>query len=111
MAERDRQAFLDRPVARGLAAVVLVFCGGLLAAIHRDDFRGPTGSAGPEEPATDTADPAAPCIERRFADIDGMVDDGVVEQEQAALFRERAEAMCRATEGGGAGAPLPKPAA
>lgn len=69
-----------------------------------------TGSAGPEESVTDTADPAAPCIERRFADIDGMVDDGVIEDKQAALFKERAEAMCRATQGGGAGAPLPKPA-
>ncbi|MEM8948707.1 MAG: hypothetical protein AAGC99_05185, partial [Pseudomonadota bacterium] len=51
------------------------------------------------------ADPAAPCITARFAEIDGMVEEGVVDDAQASLFKERAEAMCRATTGEGGGTP------
>jgi hypothetical protein len=98
---QDERAFLDRPAARGLAALVLVLCGALLIYLHRDDL---WPADAPEEKASD--DPAAPCIEQRFAEIDAMIADGVVGEGQAALFKRRAEAMCRATEGGdGRGAP------
>ena len=56
-----------------------------------------------------SADPAAPCIARRFAEIETMVEEGVVSDDQADLFRQRAEAMCRSTntEGSGPAPPLP----
>jgi len=105
---RDSPAFLDRPAARLLSALVLILCVGLLAFIHRDDLRvvdraGEAGSA-----AGENADPAAACIEQRFAEIDAMVDEGVADGAQATLFKQRAEAMCRATVGDG-GQALPPP--
>ena len=106
MPDPGRTAFLDRPAARGLAALVLVLCMGLLAYLHRDDLTTSSGG-GDRDNAAAADDPAAPCIERRFADIDGMIADGVIGDEQAALFRQRAEAMCRATEGEGNAPPLP----
>ena len=94
-----QKPFLDRPIARLMSALVLLLCGALLAYVHRGDIESLTGDGrgGMEAGASD--DPAAPCIEQRFAEIDGMIDDGVVNAEQAALFKQRAEAMCRATEG------------
>lgn len=102
MTAPDRRAFLDRPAARLLAALVILLCSTLLAYVHRDDLRAvdPPGDA--EGPS---ADPAAPCIEQRFAEIDAMVEDGVTDDEQAALFKQRALAMCRSTTGDGSQAP------
>ena len=60
----------------------------LLAYIHRDDLFPPA-----EEAATE--DPFALCIAQREAEIDGMVADGVVDAGRAALFKSRAEALCR----------------
>jgi hypothetical protein len=99
--------FLDRPAARVLAALVILLCGALLAYIHRDDVLPAFGWT--EAPVAEDSieDPAAPCIEQRFAEIDGMIDEGVVEAAQAAMFKQRAEAMCRATEGEGGGPALP----
>ncbi len=98
--------FLDRPAARILAALVILLCGALLAYLHRDDVRPALGltETSLEDGAPD--DPAAPCIEKRFSEIDAMIDDGIVKAEQAAMFKQRAEAMCRATEGQGGGPPL-----
>ena len=98
---RDRGDFLDRPAARLIAGLVIILCVALLAYIHRDDWRASDTSidvGGAEAPPDD---PAKPCIQQRFAEIDAMIDDGVVDDGQAALFRERAEAMCRATMGDG----------
>lgn len=103
----DRQAFLDRPAARALALLVVILCGGLLAFLHRGELFHAGGSSGDERASEGVADadPAAPCITERFADIDGMVEEGVVDSTQASLFKERAEAMCRATTGDGGQAP------
>lgn len=101
---KDSVAFLDRPAARLIAVVVIIFCVGLIAFIHRDDWRAgdPLGDLG------DRADPAAPCIEQRFAEIDAMIDEGVADEAQATLFKQRAEAMCRAAiSDGGPALPLP----
>ena len=102
-----QKPFLDRPAARLLAVLVILFCGALLAYVHRDDVKSLAGNAGEEEAVGASDDPAAPCIEQRFAEIDGMIEEGVVDAEQAALFRQRAEAMCRATEGSDNASPLP----
>jgi len=103
----QEKVFLDRPLARWLAALVIVLCGLLLAYVHRDDVREVTG-VGLEDAVDDQLDdPAASCIEQRFTEIDGMIEEGVVDAEQAGLFKQRAEAMCRATEGDGGAPPLP----
>ena len=102
-----QKPFLDRPAARLLAVLVILLCGALLAYVHRDDVKSFAGSGGEEAAAGTSDDPAAPCIEQRFAEIDGMIEEGVVDAEQAALFKQRAEAMCRATEGGDNAPPLP----
>lgn len=99
--------FLDRPAARVLAALVIFLCGALLTFIHQDDVLPALGLR--ELPVADdaSADPAAPCIEQRFAEIDAMMDEGLVKAEQASMFKQRAEAMCRSTEGQGGGGALP----
>ncbi len=76
--------------------IVLLLCAASLAYLHRNDlFPKPDDVA-----ATADDDPAELCIEERFADIDAMVTDGTIEDTQADLFRQRAEAMCRNTVGG-----------
>lgn len=101
MAQPDRPSFLDRPAARVLAALVIVLCGTLLAYLHRDDLR-TVGAVGKDARNWEASgDPAVPCIAERFAEIDGMVEEGVVDDAQADLFKTRAEAMCRATIGDG----------
>ncbi|MGI9498395.1 MAG: hypothetical protein ACR2P3_00020 [Geminicoccaceae bacterium] len=107
--QTDGRAFLDRPAARVVAALVILLCGVLLAYVHRGDLsaRDRTGDVGGAESMS--ADPAASCIEQRFAEIDAMVEEGVADSGQAALFKQRAEAMCRATTGDGSGQALPLP--
>lgn len=110
MRKRDAEkAFLDGPAARLIAALVILLCGALLAYVHRDDLRPLLGTAPDGESEAASDDPAAPCIAQRFGEIDGMVEDGVIDGGQADLFKQRAEAMCRATEGEGGGPPLPLP--
>lgn len=105
MAGKDQRPFIDRPAARIVALLVLLLCAGSLAYLHRDDL-----TSTPEK-ATPIAggDPAAACIEERFNGIDKMVDEGTVKPAQAALFKQRAEAMCRDTRDGNnpAAPPLP----
>ncbi len=84
----DRSA-LDGWPARGLAVLVAVAAGAVIAYQHRD-----TLFPAPEAPAAD--DPFRACIEERAADIDKMAADGVIDGAQATLFKSRAEALCRA---------------
>jgi hypothetical protein len=86
--------FLDRPAARVLALAVLLACAAALAWMHRADLF--PAAAGPGA----AGDPAAACIAQRSADIDRMQDDGVIDASQAALFKSRAEALCRSQAGG-----------
>ena len=92
-------AFLDRPAARGVAALVLLLVAASLAWIHRDDL------FPPEQAAVPADDPVALCLAQRAADIDKMLADGVIQADQAALFKSRAEALCQAQEGHGARPP------
>jgi hypothetical protein len=100
MALRPRRAFLDRPIARVLAAVVCLGCIAALAYLERERL----WQAGPDQRVAD--DPFARCLAERAAQIDRMRSEGMIETAQAELFKTRAEAMCRAeTAGAGGGAP------
>lgn len=89
----DRQPHpLDRPAARVVAVAVMLAAAGALAAVHRDDLAGLVA-----RPAALPADPLARCIAEHHATIDKGVAEGVFKPEQAALFKQRAEGMCRST--------------
>jgi hypothetical protein len=98
MARNARRPFLDRPIARVLAAVVLLGCIAALAWLERERFW-PSASRG-----TAADDPFARCFAERAGQIDQMLADGLIQTAQAELFKTRAEAMCRA---GGGAPPLP----
>jgi hypothetical protein len=90
-----REQFLDRPVARLVALGVALLCVAILAWLHRADLF-------PGRFAPETADdPFALCFAGRSAEIDGMLNEGLIDQSRADLFKTRAEAMCRAETGGG----------
>jgi len=95
------RAFLDRPIARGLALLVLLACLAGLAWLERERWL-------PSESSAAADDPAALCFAERAAEIDGMLAEGVIQAQQAEAFKSRAEAMCRATAAGEApGLPAP----
>ena len=91
MAERPWRPFLDRPIARVLALLIVLACIGAFLWLERNRLMS-------SEAASD--DPFARCYAERTADIDQMLDEEVIGEEQAAQFRQRAEAMCRAEAGG-----------
>lgn len=105
MAKGSRRPFLDRPIARVLAAAVFLGCVAGLVYLERERL----WQAAADQGAAD--DPFARCFAERAADIDRMAAENLIEEAQAELFKTRAEAMCRATmtEGPGNGAP-PLPA-
>lgn len=100
---RTRRPFLDRPIARVLAALVFVGCLAALAWLERERLWHAAGQSAAD-------DPFARCFAERAAQIDRMQADGVVQAAQAELFKTRAEAMCRSeTQGTPTGAPaLPR---
>jgi hypothetical protein len=85
--------FLDRPIARGLALLVLLACLTGLAWLERERWL-------PAETTVMADDPAALCFAARAAEIDGMLAEGLIAAPQADAFKGRAEAMCRATTEG-----------
>jgi hypothetical protein len=89
------RSFLDRPIARGLALLVLLACLTGLAWLERERWL-------PAETTAAAEDPAALCFAERAAEIDGMLVEGVIQAQQAEAFKSRAEAMCRATAAGAA---------
>lgn len=93
--------FLDRPIARALALLVLLACLAGLAWLERERWLASETTAAAE-------DPAARCLAERAAEIDRMLAEGLIAAPQAELFKSRAEAMCRATAEG-AGPSLPAP--
>lgn len=100
MARTSERAFLDRPLARLIALLVFLAAAASLAWLHRADLW-------PEADRAMADDPFAICFAERAADIDRMRAEGVIDDQRAALFRTRAEAMCRAEAGGPGGPPLP----
>jgi hypothetical protein len=97
MAYRRHRAFLDRPIARGLALLVFVACVGAIVWLER-------GRLFPPEVAAD--DPVALCIAEREGQIDELVNQGRIQAGQAATFKSRARDLC-AGAGQPAGQPLP----
>lgn len=85
-------AFLDGPAARfcalGVALLVVLFLGYL----HRDDL------FPPDVEAMAAQDPVALCLAPRAADIDQMQAEGTISESQAALFKQRAKALCQAQQ-------------
>ena len=86
---RPREPFLDRPAARLLALGVALLCVAILASLHRADLF-------PRFAREAADDPFARCFAERAAEIDGMLDENVIDQARAELFKSRAEAICRA---------------
>jgi hypothetical protein len=100
MAPAPRRPFLDRPIARVLAAVVFLGCIAALFYLERERLWQVA-----DQSAAD--DPFARCFAERAEDIDQMVAENAIDEAQAELFKSRAEAMCRATvEGSERSAPL-----
>lgn len=93
---------LDRPVARLVAFGVVLLVMAALAWIHRDDLFPPA-----EQAAAPANDPVARCVAERAEGIEAMLADGTINAEQAALFRQRAEAFCEDQAGQGGGPPPP----
>jgi len=94
-------SFLDRPIARFCAVGVALLMGAALAFMHRDDL------FPPERATADPNDPVALCFAERAADIDKLLAEGTINDQQAGLFKSRAEALCQAQLGGGSGPPPP----
>ena len=101
MAKAANGAFLDRPAARALAALVFVAAAGFLTYYERDRLFG----GGPADVTAAADDPFVQCFAERAAQIDQMVADKTISADQAAQFKGRAEAMCRAQTKGAGGPP------
>ncbi|MDH3230407.1 MAG: hypothetical protein OEN55_11500 [Alphaproteobacteria bacterium] len=87
----DRPSPLDGPAAR-LAAVAVALAGlALLGWINRGALFGPDPAAAPANPA-EAAFRA--CVAPRAAQFAAALERGELTEEQAALFRRRAEALC-----------------
>jgi hypothetical protein len=97
-------SFLDTVAARIIALLVFLACVGALVWLNREAWLG----LGPELTAAEQA--LARCIAERSGDVERMVEEGVIGEDQAELFRSRAEAVCVAmAEGGGTGLGEPPP--
>jgi hypothetical protein len=97
---KPRRTVLDGLAARLAALALAAALAALLLHIHRKElFPQPPA---PQEVRQDDA--FTSCFAPRLADIEQMVQDGMAKPEQAALFRSRAEAMCRAEAAKAAGA-------
>src|SRR3546814_9349823 len=99
MSRIARPSVLDRPIARVFALFCCAASLGALAYIHRDDL---FPSSQVERAASD---PYMKCFSERAAQIDKMREEGLIAAEQHALFRSRAEALCRDQTSGGSGPP------
>jgi len=84
----DARHPLDRPAARVVALALSAALVALLVYIHRDDLFGPAAGAAPDNPQR------AACLDQRLGDVRRMVDEGLIDDGQATLFRNRAEALC-----------------
>ncbi|MDH3699962.1 MAG: hypothetical protein OEU46_01500 [Alphaproteobacteria bacterium] len=99
---------LDGYAGRLIALAVFIGCAATLAYIYRDTLFPPA-----VEQAAEQNDPFFRCFADSTLKIDKMVADGLISGAQARLFRNRAEARCRAESdraaGSTAGPPKPKP--
>jgi hypothetical protein len=103
MARTPPRPFLDRPIARVLAAVV--FLGSIAALAYLERERLWPGAPG----ATVADDRFARCFTERAGQIDQMLAEGLIQAAQAELLKTRADAMCRAETQGPGGPPALPP--
>lgn len=105
MTGADRRSPLDGRAARLVALAVALAGVVFLGWIHRADLFPPEAGAAPDNPAQAAF---RDCFDPRAARIARDREDGQIDEAQATLFRNRAEALCadRAAKGGG-GAGLP----
>ena len=101
MGERHRR--VDGPMGRGVALLVLLGTLGMIGWLHAESLFPPDPETG--EAAAGGNEALALCISKRAGDIDRMLADGTINDSQAGLFKQRAEALCQAQEGAGAGPP------
>jgi hypothetical protein len=106
MTRHSRPSPLDGKPARAIALGCFFLAAAALIYVHRDDLFPP--EAGP----TSAADaPFVKCFSEAVANIDAMLAEKTIKAAQAELFRNRAEARCRAQTGGRAAPPgAPPPA-
>ena len=98
---RDRR--IDGPLGRGVALLLFLGILGMIGWLHGESLFPPDPVA--SELAAGGNEALALCIAKRAGDIDQMLADGTIDENQAGLFKQRAEALCQAQEGGGAGPP------
>ncbi len=101
MSEAARSSWLDGRGARVVAVLLAVSAAAVLVFLHRDDLFPSERTASPEEAAFEQ------CMAERAAGIDEMVRQQVITTEQEVLFRQRAEALCRAQSAPAGAAPPP----
>ena len=80
---------LDTKTARAVALAIALLGVGLFAFIERGLFIEP-----PEKALSPAEKAFAACYEKARADIDGMIDDGLIDEEKGEFFALRAEARC-----------------
>jgi len=88
--DQDRFHPLDRRAARIVALGVCAAMFVLLGFIHRDDL-----IPGPKANTAQSNGAYAACLAERHGSVDQMVADGVIGPDKEALFKSRAEALCR----------------
>lgn len=87
-------------MARIAALAVALGVAGVLLVIHWEDLFPPERQASQGDAAYRA------CMAKRGGDIERMLEEGVIDEDQAEVFRQRAEAFCRA-QGEGGGPTLP----
>ncbi len=93
---------LDRPAARIVALGVIFLVVSGLATFHRDAL------LPPEDPPQSPEEAAfRRCLAVRGGDIDRLRLEGMIDESRAALFKARAEALCRDQADGVPGRPPP----
>jgi len=92
--------FLDGPVARLVALACFVLSAAVLTYVHRDDL-----FAKPAEPVAGKDNAFSRCFRDGTTPIDAMLAEHTIGEEDARLFRLRAEARCRAQTGNAGGPP------
>jgi hypothetical protein len=100
----ENRHFLDGPYARLAALACFLISAGVLAYVHRDDLLGRKAVTKPESAADDAF---ARCYAAAKTPIDRMLSEKLIKAEEAGLFRQRAEARCRAQTRDAGGPPAP----
>ena len=86
----NNQSWIDRPTARWVAFSVFVAMLILLGVIHRDYL-----CTQPKNRTSAANTDYVLCLNERGSTIDQMIDEGVIDEKQATLFKTRADALCR----------------